>query len=127
MSEKRVKDYDKFVVRFPDGMRDAIAHMAKKDGRSMNAEIITLLELAIKVCVDFAPENGSFQEQFEKRLDKINEDQARLEKDMALTQKEIDKIVKGVTDSVLKSILREYDLTPKSNIEPTDVQPKKPA
>ncbi|MFT8090570.1 Arc family DNA-binding protein, partial [Salmonella enterica subsp. enterica serovar Enteritidis] len=25
MAEKQVKDYEKFVVRFPDGMRDAIA------------------------------------------------------------------------------------------------------
>lgn len=35
---------DKFVVRFPDGMRDRIAEAAKAAGRSMNAEIVARLE-----------------------------------------------------------------------------------
>lgn len=35
---------DKFTVRFPDGMRDKIAEQAKKNNRSMNAEIILALE-----------------------------------------------------------------------------------
>ncbi|HED3054763.1 Arc family DNA-binding protein [Klebsiella sp. CN_Kp091] len=44
MSEKQVRDYDKFMLRFPDGMRDAIAERAKQNGRSMNSEIIQALE-----------------------------------------------------------------------------------
>lgn len=47
MSEKQVKDYDKFMLRFPDGMRDAIAERAKANGRSMNSEIIQILQDAI--------------------------------------------------------------------------------
>lgn len=47
MSEKQVKDYEKFVVRFPDGMRDAIAERAKRNGRSMNSEIVQILENAL--------------------------------------------------------------------------------
>lgn len=47
MSEKQVRDYDKFMLRFPDGMRDAIAERAKKNGRSMNSEIVHILESAI--------------------------------------------------------------------------------
>ncbi|EKQ0220249.1 Arc family DNA-binding protein, partial [Escherichia coli] len=43
MAEKQVKDYEKFVVRFPDGMRDAIAERAKRNGRSMNSEIVQIL------------------------------------------------------------------------------------
>jgi hypothetical protein len=31
---------DKFVLRLPDGMRDIIAEMAERNGRSMNAEIL---------------------------------------------------------------------------------------
>ena len=31
---------DQFLVRFPDGMRDRIAEVAKANGRSMNAEIV---------------------------------------------------------------------------------------
>ncbi|GKW25997.1 hypothetical protein PEC311524_35910 [Pectobacterium carotovorum subsp. carotovorum] len=39
---------DKFNLRFPDGMRDAIAERAKRNGRSMNTEIIMILEEALK-------------------------------------------------------------------------------
>lgn len=35
---------EQFVVRFPAGMRDRIAGVAKVSGRSMNAEIISRLE-----------------------------------------------------------------------------------
>ncbi|WP_425355727.1 Arc family DNA-binding protein [Paracoccus versutus] len=31
---------DQYVVRFPDGMRDAIKRRAAENGRSMNAEIV---------------------------------------------------------------------------------------
>lgn len=47
MSEKSVRDYDKFMLRFPDGMRDSIAERAKSNGRSMNSEIISILEDAL--------------------------------------------------------------------------------
>ncbi|MGX7395695.1 Arc family DNA-binding protein [Enterobacter sp. ESY66] len=47
MNEKQVKDYEKFVVRFPDGMRDAIAERAKRNSRSMNSEIIKILGEAL--------------------------------------------------------------------------------
>ncbi|MBT0729509.1 Arc family DNA-binding protein [Rosenbergiella nectarea] len=54
---------DKFTVRFPDGMRDVIAERAKANGRSMNSEIIHILEEAVKnetVAWDesLAPESG---------------------------------------------------------------------
>ncbi|MBD3743631.1 Arc family DNA-binding protein [Klebsiella pneumoniae] len=44
MSEKPVREYDKFMLRFPDGMRDAIAERAKRNGRSMNSEIVQILQ-----------------------------------------------------------------------------------
>ncbi|EOY4003862.1 Arc family DNA-binding protein [Klebsiella pneumoniae] len=47
MAEKQVKDYDKFNLRFPDGMRDAIAERAKRNGRSMNSEIVNIIEDAL--------------------------------------------------------------------------------
>lgn len=47
MAEKQVKDYDKFNLRFPDGMRDAIAERAKANGRSMNSEIVQILQDAL--------------------------------------------------------------------------------
>lgn len=48
MAEKQVKDYDKFNLRFPDGMRDAIADRAKRNGRSMNSEIVQILQDALE-------------------------------------------------------------------------------
>jgi plasmid stability protein len=47
MAEKQVKDYEKFVVRFPDGMRDVVAERAKRNGRSMNSEIIDIISNAV--------------------------------------------------------------------------------
>jgi hypothetical protein len=42
--ERKPQSADKYIIRFPDGMRDQIAEAAKKNGRSMNAEIILRLE-----------------------------------------------------------------------------------
>ena len=39
---------DKFVVRFPDDMRDRIAEVAKHNHRSMNSEIVARLESSLK-------------------------------------------------------------------------------
>ncbi|WP_284042389.1 Arc family DNA-binding protein [Escherichia coli] len=47
MAEKQVKDYDKFNLRFPDGMREVIAERAKRNGRSMNSEIVEIISNAI--------------------------------------------------------------------------------
>lgn len=40
---------DKFTVRFPDGLRDKIAELANKNGRSMNSEIIDRLEKSFQI------------------------------------------------------------------------------
>lgn len=39
---------EQFVVRFPDGMRDLIADEAKKNNRSMNAEIVARLQASFE-------------------------------------------------------------------------------
>lgn len=39
---------DKYIVRFPDGMRDRIAEAAKANNRSMNSEIIARLEASFQ-------------------------------------------------------------------------------
>lgn len=38
---------DKYVLRMPDGMRDKITELAKANGRSMNAEIVLILQQAL--------------------------------------------------------------------------------
>lgn len=45
MSEKDNSGFiERFTVRFPDGMRDVIAERARNNGRSMNSEIVQILE-----------------------------------------------------------------------------------
>lgn len=59
MSEKFPSQVqDKFTVRFPDGLRDAIAERAKKNGRSMNSEIIWILEDVLSVSGEYVPTLG---------------------------------------------------------------------
>ncbi|HAU5602563.1 TPA: Arc family DNA-binding protein [Citrobacter koseri] len=60
MSEKFPSQMqDKFTVRFPDGLRDAIAERAKRNGRSMNSEIVQILEDALSKDGDYIPPLGS--------------------------------------------------------------------
>lgn len=53
MSEKPVKDYDKFMLRLPEGMRDALAEQAKANGRSMNSEIVQIIGESVYGVSDF--------------------------------------------------------------------------
>ncbi|WP_211097475.1 Arc family DNA-binding protein [Burkholderia sp. LS-044] len=46
------RESDKFMLRFPDGMRDRIAESAKKNGRSMNAEIVSRLDVSLNSSAD---------------------------------------------------------------------------
>ncbi len=39
---------DKFMLRLPDGMRDEIKEMSARNRRSMNAEIVLMLEKQIR-------------------------------------------------------------------------------
>lgn len=47
-SERAPQLADKYVLRMPDGMRDKIMALAKANGRSMNAEIVLILQQAIE-------------------------------------------------------------------------------
>lgn len=38
---------ERFIIRFPDGMRGKIATLAKANGRSMNAEVINMIEASL--------------------------------------------------------------------------------
>lgn len=52
MSKYPSQMQDKFNLRFPDGMRDAIAERAKQNGRSMNSEIIQMIEDQLNMPTD---------------------------------------------------------------------------
>jgi len=44
MSKKPIQPQDKYVLRLPDGLRDRIKAYADHQGRSMNSEIVRILE-----------------------------------------------------------------------------------
>ena len=44
-----MRDWDKFMVRLPPGVREQIKALAKENGRSMNAEIIADIEAAMQI------------------------------------------------------------------------------
>lgn len=38
-----------FNVRFPDGVREKVKELAKREGRSMNSQIVKFIELGLKL------------------------------------------------------------------------------
>lgn len=40
---------EQFVIRFPEGVRDRIADLAKANGRSMNAELVDRIQRSLDV------------------------------------------------------------------------------
>lgn len=54
---------DKYIVRFPDGMRDQLKGAAKINNRTMNAEIVARLQASM--ATDGAIEQQAFERGFE--------------------------------------------------------------
>lgn len=98
MEKQPIQPQDKYVVRFPDGMRDRIKAAAEANNRSMNAEIIATLEEkypaptpviggghALKLLAEIEmikrayetaktqPERDSLQEHYERNMAKLRE------------------------------------------------------
>ncbi len=82
MSEKDESNFiERFTVRMPDGMRSAIAERAKRNGRSMNSEIVQILEDALSSDVSSVDKSLDLK-QIKSLLDKIsNELLDRIPKD----------------------------------------------
>lgn len=76
MSEKFPSQMqDKFTVRFPDGLRDAIADRAKRNGRSMNSEIVQILQDAVDAAgSDASILAGIDVQEIHRILDKVIEE-----------------------------------------------------
>lgn len=59
------RESDKFMLRFPDGMRDRLKEAAHANGRSMNAEIVARLAASFEA----HPDASRGLEQAEKRIE----------------------------------------------------------
>ncbi|KAA9181991.1 MULTISPECIES: Arc family DNA-binding protein [Delftia] len=64
---------DQFVVRFPDGMRDQIAALAKANNRSMNAEIVARLQGSLETGAVLGPRVGNVVTSAEGQADELAE------------------------------------------------------
>lgn len=84
MSKYPSQMQDKFNLRFPDGMRDAIAERAKANGRSMNSEIIAALEAW------------------------LSDDQLEV-----FSEKNVDRVIRIATKAFAEEISKKYNLDPK--------------
>lgn len=45
---KRVRDWDRLILRLPDGMREEVEAMAMDDCRALNGQIVWLLKAGIE-------------------------------------------------------------------------------
>lgn len=63
------RELDKYIVRFPDGMRDRIAEAARGNNRSMNAEIVARLEASF---AEPPPLSAAARGEHEELLTRIN-------------------------------------------------------
>lgn len=121
MAEKQVKDYDKFNLRFPDGLRDAIAERAKRNGRSMNSEIVQILEdaltqPAVKVQSEF---NIDLYAENPTDNDKVTMSRKQL---LEMVNRSVQQAIDATADNLSKSMAEatfnalseKYDFVPKS-------------
>lgn len=61
------QDQDRYIVRFPDGMRDRLKDAAASNKRSMNAEIVARLEASFEA--GSASLNGEIAALIQKHVD----------------------------------------------------------
>ncbi|WP_145522541.1 Arc family DNA-binding protein [Yersinia bercovieri] len=129
MTEKDDPNFiERFTVRMPDGMRDAIAGRAKKNGRSMNSEIVQILQDALIKESIFGDIANTEIEQMEYDPDKeITLTSSELNDFLKKAAKGIiedasEQIAKNATEATLRGLLEIYDLVPKNEKIPPDLE-----
>ena len=101
---------ERFTVRMPDGMRDAVAERAKKNGRSMNSEIVQIIEDALNPKDDFIP-TPSADGTITMTTDKLNE---LINIAMMETADEVAKKASEYSaNATVQEIMKKFVLTPK--------------
>lgn len=91
MTERTPQDQDKYVVRFPDGLRDRLKQEASANNRSLNAEIIARLVTSLDPLVV----DVKSSEDLYRKLDEI-----------------VTRVVKTVREDERKTGLPPLDLHP---------------
>ncbi|MCZ9597494.1 MULTISPECIES: Arc family DNA-binding protein [Klebsiella pneumoniae complex] len=100
MTEKDNPNFvERFTVRMPDGMRDAIAERAKANGRSMNSEIVQIIEDALSVDRAYAELKGKTYAHADTKGVHIFSDSESLVK---MIEKQTDDFKRGLIEMVTK-------------------------
>lgn len=104
MTDKPVRDYDKFMLRFPDGMRDAVAERAKANGRSMNSEIIQIIEDALSGRVNPLADDDEVEKIYLELIS--NGDEPITQEQFDLSNEKIDWLIDVFMDRVYQDSKR---------------------
>lgn len=123
---KGMRNIAPFGLRMPDDLREDIQQRAKRNGRSMNSEIVQILEdaltqSAVKVQSEF---NVDLYAANTTDSDKVTMSRKQLT-DMVnkSVQHAIDsaatELSRGVAEATLKSLSERFDFVPKGNNKPT--------
>ncbi|WP_446471172.1 Arc family DNA-binding protein [Xenorhabdus stockiae] len=96
MTKKLVANQDKFMLRLPDGMREAIAQRAEENGRSMNSEIVQILQDALdtgasQIDLNMSPEDA--QATFEDGIEEFKRLLTKKQEEILNTARAVAKLV----------------------------------
>ncbi|PHM63946.1 hypothetical protein Xsto_03476 [Xenorhabdus stockiae] len=96
MTKKLVANQDKFMLRLPDGMREAIAQRAEENGRSMNSEIVQILQDALdtgasQIDLNMSPEDA--QATFEDGIEEFKRLLTQKQEEILNTARIVAKLV----------------------------------
>ena len=70
---------DKFMLRFPEGMRERIRVAAEKSGRSMNAEIVARLDESFR-SVEMLERVSDMSAELDRKLEGVRKEMQLMEK-----------------------------------------------
>lgn len=94
MSKYPSQMQDKFNLRFPNGMRDAIALRAKKNGRSMNSEIIHVLSEAL------TGKNISMDEHFVRVFNEVTHSDLETTEEFDAINEKVDFLIEKLMEKI---------------------------
>ncbi|EEP9553003.1 Arc family DNA-binding protein [Salmonella enterica] len=114
-------------IRLPIELKEIIEASSKENNRSMNAEIVTLLELAIRVCREFGSDDGPVVQQFKERLDALGKKNDNFEQERLIPQLlEIIEKQKKQVDKLIGMVERSTPLSDEYKKKYLDGDNKKP-
>ncbi|WP_084391160.1 Arc family DNA-binding protein [Novosphingobium capsulatum] len=105
-AQKPVRDQDTILIRVPDGMKDQVAQRAAANGRSMSAEIVSILTELFEFPDELAIRSLISQQETLKAEEK------RLKKELDDCQKRLIAVMKELSDrwDASQKAYREKDL-----------------